>query len=97
MKENLPDFRELYEQLADYEGSALFADVLDPWLPQAAVALKALLSYHRLNTPLNVYPVREEDLEQWFALNVVNDFLLLRFQRNMESTCLAVHRKYLWL
>jgi len=73
-------FRALYEGLMDRIGHPQGEDVLTAWLPKARRALGPLGRYARLNTPPNAYAVEHEDLQQWYALSRVNDFLLLSFQ-----------------
>ena len=80
MKNALPNFRDLHERVVNYEGPSLFLDVLEPSLPSAIWILNSLKTYSRLNTLENSYLVIQDDLWEWFALSVINDFLLLCFQ-----------------
>jgi hypothetical protein len=84
MQPETPSFRELYHLVKDYSGLTLYDDVLLPWLSKAQQAMGELTPYRKRNTPDNPYKVEIEDLWQWYALNRVNDYLLLRFQMPEE-------------
>jgi hypothetical protein len=73
-------FRRLYHALEEYDGACPYQEVLEPFLPHALETLETLQPYRRLNTPENPYELQLDDLWQLYALNRVNDFLLLGFQ-----------------
>jgi hypothetical protein len=78
----LLSFWELYRLLRGYRGHRLHQDVLLPSLPGVALEVKELTKYAKMNSAENVYDVTDEDLWKWYALNRVNDWLLLGFQRD---------------
>lgn len=79
-EDSAPWFTELYFDLLGYEGNQTFEEVLQPWLPKAEQAIQALEQYKQIHFPPFPYEVKDEDLWRWYALNRVNDYLLLSFQ-----------------
>lgn len=87
---DIPSFRALYHELEEYRGSSAYADVLQPWLPQALQAMAALSRYGDPSTRHGY--VAENDLcnggdrhyysclEHLYALSRVNDLLLIHFE-----------------
>lgn len=73
------EFRMLYDAVLSYEGTALHADVLAPWLGQNAAAREWLLDFaRRPGTP--VPPASAEDLHALYAVSRVSEILLGVFQ-----------------
>ncbi|WP_020660927.1 hypothetical protein [Amycolatopsis benzoatilytica] len=78
--------RALYSAVHAYSGSAMFSDVLSPWLDQHATAVRDLIA------PLAAFGqwrrteyVWGDLLEQMYALSRVNDVLLLGFQSALPA------------
>ncbi|ATY13588.1 hypothetical protein CU254_26545 [Amycolatopsis sp. AA4] len=78
--------RELYYAVHGYPGSALFSDVLSPWLDEHAVGMREMLA------PLAVCGqwqrteyVWGDLLEQAYALSRISDLLLLGFQSGLPD------------
>jgi hypothetical protein len=76
-------FSYLYFKMRDYEGGELYEDAVEPFIQPGRETLKELRHYRRLNTPERPYEVRGEDLWEWYAINRVNDYLLLGFQQGV--------------
>jgi hypothetical protein len=75
------DFRELYEELVDYDGEREYQDVLLPWQDRASRAMDVLKIYgdHQARhfPEENIY----EHLWDLYALSRISDVLLLPFQQ----------------
>jgi hypothetical protein len=78
--------RDLYHALHAYAGSAVFHDVLAPWIDESAVTMRETLQ------PLAVYGgwrrveyIWGDLLEQAYALSRVSDLLLLGFQPRLPA------------
>lgn len=78
--------RELYRALHGYTGSAVFHDVLLPWIEESALSVRETLA------PLGVYGGWQrvdyawgDLLEQAYALSRVSDLLLLDFQPDLPA------------
>lgn len=72
--DSITSFRDLFELLQDYEGSNCFEDVLLPALPRAMELLEPLRCFRNRRS---VKTVSGEEEWAFFALSVVNDYLLL--------------------
>lgn len=78
------EFRMLYKAICEYDGGAIYPDLLLPWLARHGRARDWLLSFaDRPGTP--VPPSSNEDLWALYALNRVNDMLLAGFQPPVVS------------
>lgn len=83
---DIPSFRALYHELEEYQGSSAYADVLQPWLPQALQAMAVLSPFAEDRYGERGDPCRDGDpqkfscLECLYALSRVNDLLLIRFE-----------------
>ncbi|HKQ72985.1 MAG TPA: hypothetical protein VJ810_04600 [Blastocatellia bacterium] len=77
----LPDFRELYEQLLEYEGPSAYQDVLLPWQEKADQTMSVLKKYGEIQARL--IPIKDiyQHLSDLYALSRVGDILLLPFQK----------------
>ncbi len=73
------EFRMLYDAVLSYEGAALYADFLVPWLERNNAAREWLLEFsHRQGSPIP--PAAQWELHALYAVNRVNDLLLGAFQ-----------------
>lgn len=78
------EFRMLYNAIWEYQGAAIYPDLLLPWLARHGRARDWLLAFaDRPGTP--VPPASNEDLWDLYALNRVNDMLLAGFQPPVVS------------
>lgn len=73
-------FRELYHETFDHEGPSLYDELLGPWTEKAQSAMEECARFKR---PFIIE--RGDEESQWvdwnlYALNRVNDLLLLQFQ-----------------
>ena len=97
---DIPSFQALYHELDEYRGSHAYADVLQPWLPQAQQAMAVLGRYGNPTTGSD--HDAETDLcnggdtpyysclEHLYALSRVNDLLLFPFEPRPHES-LAVY------
>ena len=77
-------YRELFEAIASYRGTNLYADLLQPWCVNA-IAVKAWLNNFAANSRSSIPNASIEDLWQLYALSRVNDLLLSRLRNeNVE-------------
>lgn len=78
------EFRMLYKAIYEYDGTAIYPDLLLPWLARHGRARDWLLAFAaRPGAP--VPPASKEDLWDLYALNRVNDMLLAGFQPPLVS------------
>jgi len=77
----MPDFRELYEELLNYEGESPFRDVLMPWQDKAYQAMSVLQTYGENQARSLLRENIVEHLWELYALSRVSDILLLPFQK----------------
>jgi hypothetical protein len=72
-------FRELWYALEDYHGPTVFRDLLKPWIDRHESVRQFLAGLaHRPGNPIPA--ATDEELWELYALNRVNDTLLLGFQ-----------------
>jgi hypothetical protein len=85
----IPRFRELYYDILQYGRHSLACDVLKPWIEKAQQAISELKRF----SVYSVYDHRDEAAQNamWnlYALNRVNDLLLISFQRGVGKTKIA--------
>lgn len=73
------EFRLLYNGVMEYEGAALHADLLAPWLRQHGAAREWLLEFaQRRGAPIP--PAAKWELQALYAVSRVNDLLMGAFQ-----------------
>lgn len=74
-------YRELYDDLLDYNGKNEFDDLLLPWLENNKQEAQWLESFARRGgTPFS--PAESSDLWRLYAFSRINDLILLKFQTN---------------
>lgn len=74
--EEMDSFRTLYELALEYEGDALYSDVLEPSIPAAKTLMRRLDHFRELRrSPPGQAAM--EDLWSLFALSVLNDYLVI--------------------
>lgn len=78
-------FREIYTEIADYEGERLFEDCLAPFVPQAKKLMPPLQRYRKRNSAENPYTVDKEDLWDFYALSRINDFLICKLPESLSQ------------
>lgn len=78
------NFRDLYEEILDYEGTNLYADVLERWKLIGRAQLERLARYRRRNGTANPYVVVDDELWDFYALSRISDLLLAPFQADAE-------------
>ncbi len=79
MHEQQTPYVKLYEALLGYQGKALHADVLSPWLAENITEIKWLKEF-AAQSAASVPAVDQETLWRLYALSRVNDLLLMTFQ-----------------
>lgn len=81
----IPWFRDLYEEILEYEGLSLYEHVLGPWIEKAQPAMVDMERF-KSNRPLDRNDEAAPDA-MWnlYALGRVNDLLLMSFQDNREN------------
>jgi hypothetical protein len=77
----MPDFRELYEELLNYEGESPFRDVLMPWQDNAYRAMSVLKNFGEAWARSLLRDDIVDHLWDLYALSRVSDVLLLPFQK----------------
>ncbi|MBN9743730.1 hypothetical protein DMP23_22065 [Amycolatopsis sp. A1MSW2902] len=77
--------RELYFAVHEYSGSALFSDVLSPWLGEHAAAREMLAPLAVCGEWQRTEYVWGDLLEQAYALHRISDLLLLGFQSGLPD------------
>src|ERR1700678_1345953 len=85
----LPCFRELYDSIVEYRWHSLACDVLNPWIEKALQAINELKRF----SVCSIYDHRDEAVQNamWnlYALNRVNDLLLMSFQAGVGENKIA--------
>jgi hypothetical protein len=85
----IPRFRELYDKIVEYRRHSLACDVLIPWIEKALHAIDELKRF----SVCSVYDHRDEAAlnAMWnlYALNRVNDLLLMSFQPGVGEQNIA--------
>lgn len=84
----IPWFRDLYQEILEYNGVSLYSHVLSPWIEKAQPAMVELGRF-KSNLPFD----RNDETAlstMWnlYALGRVNDLLLISFQSNWEKNSL---------
>lgn len=69
------DFRDLYDQLMDYEGTDIYHDLLAPFVPFGRDLVASISHFSRLKSSMPG-DVQEEDLWTLHAIGACNDLLL---------------------
>ncbi|KJH71739.1 hypothetical protein UH38_10085 [Aliterella atlantica CENA595] len=83
-------YRELFDAIASYQGTNLYADLLHPWCANA-IAVKAWLNHFAANSRSSIPNASIEGLWQLYALSRVNDLLLSRLRdENAENASTKV-------
>lgn len=86
MSAESPSFRELFDEIGEYRGHALFANVLAPWIDNAR---RAVSDCARFKSPIQLdRQDNDARLAMWnlYALSRVNDRLLVPFQPSDQPT-----------
>jgi hypothetical protein len=85
----IPCFRELYDNIVEYRRHSLACDVLNRWIEMALEAINELKRF----SVCSVYDHRDEAAQNamWnlYALNRVNDLLLMSFQGGVDENKIA--------
>jgi hypothetical protein len=81
----LRGFRQLYDDVLEYEGPSFFDDVLLPWVDTAQQNLALMTRLKTLSVIDWKDPVQADTMWQLYALGRVNDALLLRFQTGAQT------------
>ncbi len=91
MSGETPRFRNLYNEVINYRGDALFESILLPWLDRAVAAATDFACF-RLASKYDQQG-EEFQLKTWnlYALSRVNDFLLLSFQSDESGVWTGPH------
>ncbi|HEU4557988.1 MAG TPA: hypothetical protein VFS20_09070 [Longimicrobium sp.] len=71
-------YRDLYDRIMDYEGDALYGDLLRPWL-DTQDGERRWLAQLRARTGTPIPPVQPEELWRLYALSRIVDLLHLSF------------------
>jgi len=81
----IPWFRDLYEEILEYEGLSLYEHVLGPWIEKAQAAMVDMGRF-KSNRPLDRNDEAALDaIWNLYALGRVNDLLLMSIQDNREN------------
>lgn len=72
-------YRELFDAIVSYQGTNLYADLLQPWCVNS-IAVKAWLNNFAANSRSSIPNASIEDLWQLYALSRVNDLLISRLR-----------------
>lgn len=76
----IPNFRDLYDEVLSYRRHALFEDVLLPWVGKAESAIDALMPFKSYAPYTPNVESSQDAMWNLYALSRVNDLLLLSFQ-----------------
>ena len=86
MTPTIPWFRDLYDSILEYEGEALFADVLAPWVEQGRPAMQDLRRFQSLAPYDRTDGAAQFAMWNLYALSRVNDMLLPAFRPDETPT-----------
>lgn len=81
----IPWFRSLYDEILAYEGSSLYCDVLSRWIEKAQAAMFELARFKLDSALAPNDETSPSSMWNLYALNRVNDLLLLSFRENREQ------------
>ena len=80
----MKSFRDLHDDIMDYQGASLFDDVLNPFIPDGLKCMEPLKKLAKLrDSPPG--SLNEEDLWSLFALAVCNDYLLTPLRVSLKE------------
>lgn len=75
-----PWFRELYDEILQYERQSLFDDILKPWIKKAEAAMVDLARFKVFSRDRSQSDAERFSMWNLYALGRVNDLLLMSFQ-----------------